>query len=290
MRNLLDKYRALRAPDGVGSGGGDGGDGGAGGGGGSGFNLPQGFPDAYKGATAEETLGKLWGGFSEVNTRAEGLRTKLAGMPKAPEKPDSYVYEPSDRLKPFFGDMAKDPILPLARNAFHKHGIPQEAFSGIIEEIYGPAVEAGLIQAPFDPKAEISTFMKETGMDAVGATKALTDADAFAKGLFGQLKDVPEGLKADVEAQLLGLTDTAAGNVLLRALSGRLAENGIRIGGESTAMGELTAEDLKKLDADPRIDPQNRNHSDPAKRFDEDLRRKYDAAYARLQPANKTAW
>ncbi len=283
MRSLLEKYLPLRAPDG--GGGGEGGDGGAGG-----WTAPAGVPEQYRGATADETLGKLLGGFSEINTRAEGLRTKLAGLPKAPDKPDLYTYEPSDRLKPYFSDIGENPVFAQARNAFHKHGASQEMFSGIIEDLYGPLVEQGLIAAPFDPRAELKTFAAELGLDPAGATKALTDTDTFAKGLLSQLKDIPEKLKPEVEAQLLGLTDTAAGNILLRALSGRLAENGIRIGGDGNVAGALTAEDLKKLDADPRIDPNNRNHPDVNRRFDEQLRKRYDEAYQRLAPANKTAW
>lgn len=284
MRNLLEKYLPMRAPD-----GGAGGDGGTVGGDG-GWTAPAGVPEQFRGATADETLGKLLGGFSEVSGRAEGLRTKLAGLPKAPDKPDLYTYEPSDRLKPYFGDIGENPVFAQARNAFHKHGASQEMFSGIIEDLYGPLVEQGLIAAPFDPKVELKAFATELGLDPAGATKALTDTDAFAKGLLSQLKDIPEKLKPEVEAQLLGLTDTAAGNILLRALSGRLAENGIRIGGEGNVAGALTAEDLKKLDADPRIDPSNRNHPDVNKRFDETLRKRYDEAYQRLAPANKTAW
>ncbi|MBZ9986063.1 hypothetical protein LB572_03015 [Mesorhizobium sp. BH1-1-5] len=283
MWNLLEKYLPLRAPEGGGGGGGDGT-------GGGGWTAPAGLPDEFKGASADETLGKLLGGFNDVNTRFGGLRDKLATMPKAPEKPDGYVYEPSDKLKPYFGDLKANPVFDQARQAFHKHGIPAQAFAGVIEDLYGPLAEKGLLGEVFDPKAELKTFASELGLDAAGATKALTETDAFAKGLFTQLKDIPEKLKPKVEAALLGLTDTAEGNVLLRALSGRLAENGIRIGGDGNAAGALTVEDLKKLDNDPRIDPANRNHTDPAKRFDEDLRKKYDEAYQRLAPANKTAW
>ncbi len=83
-----------------------------------------------------------------------------------------------------------------------------------------------------------------------------------------------------VSATLLDLTNTAAGNFLLQGLSGRLQENGIRISGEGGQQGALTKDDLKKLDSDPRIDPRNREHPDRDKRYDEDLRRRYDAAYA----------
>lgn len=281
MRDLLERFfQPLRNQEGGGGGGGPG----------DGFAYPDGFPAEFKGETPEESLGKLFGGYSDANTRAEGLRTQLARLPKAPDSPEGYTYEPSEKLAPYFGDLAQNPIFAQARAAFHKHGIPTEAFGSIIEDLYGPLVDQGHLPPPFSPEAEIKTFMREMNLDATAATQALTNADVFAKGLMGQLKGVPDALKADVQAQLLGLTDTAAGNILLSALASRLSENGIRIAGGATAAGELTAEDLKKLDSDPRIDPQNREHPDPDKRFDEALRRRYDEAYARLAPASQPAW
>jgi hypothetical protein len=292
MEKLLQRYGFLRAADGAGGGGADGG--GAGGGAGGGDQppawLPKEMPEAYRGATPEETLGKLFGGFNEVNTRAEGLRTQLARLPKPPEKPELYTYDPSDKLKPYFGDIAKNPVFDTARKAAHARGFSQEQFAGFIEDVYAPLAEQGILGKPFDGAAEVKTFMTEAGIDATAAGTELTNLQTFANGLFGQLKGVPDRLKDDVKAELLGLTDTAAGNFLLKALSGRLGEAGIRIAGEGAAAGEISEADLKKLDADPRIDPNNREHTDPAKRFDPDLRRRYDEAYRKLQPANKTAW
>lgn len=286
MRDLLARYRPVFAPEG-GTGAGDGG---GDGGGGGGFAYPEGFPDQFKGATIEESFGKLFGGYTETHGRMEGLRTKLAGLPHAPEKPEAYTYTPSEKLKPWFSDIDKSPVFAQARTAFHKHGVPQEAFAGIIEDLYAPLAEQGLLAAPYDPAAEVRSFMEHTGLDKQHATEALTNADAFAKGLSAQLSGVPEKLKPDVDALLLSLTDSAAGNVLLRAISGRLAESGIRIGGTSTMQGQLTEADLKKLDGDPRIDPANRDHTDPAKRYDPELRRRYEDAYVRLAPANTPSW
>ncbi|MBT56181.1 MAG: hypothetical protein CMF72_22620 [Mameliella sp.] len=214
-----------------------------------------------------------------MSTRFNGMRDKLAGMPKPPESPDNYKYEPSDRLKPFFGDMDTNPVFKQAREAFHKHGIPEAAFSGVIEDLYGPLVEQGAIEAPFDPARELKTFQEAYGLDQEKTAAALTEAETFAKGLTGQLKDLPAGMKEQVNQLMLGLTDTAAGNVLLKALSGRLAENGIRIAGEGAGSGEMSAAEAKKLTGDPRIDPANRDHPDTNRRFDPDLRQRYDDWY-----------
>jgi hypothetical protein len=264
----------------------EGGGSGGGGGGGNegGWTPPQGLPSEFAGASADETLGKLLGGYTDLNTRFGGMREKLSKMPSAPEKPDMYSFEPGDNLKPFFGDLDKDPVFASARTAAHKHGLSQEQFAGFISDVYSPLVEQGVLSAPFDPAGELKTFSSATGLDVKGTQEALVANETFAKGLSSQLKDVPEALKNDVNGMLMALTDTAAGNVLLRALSGRLAENGIRISGDGGQQGALTADDLKKLDTDPRIDPRNRDHKDPNQRFDESLRKQYDEGYARLYP------
>lgn len=276
MFRLLTKYKPVFEAEGLGGGGGGSGDG---------WTAPQGLPAEFAGSNADETLGKLLGGYNDLNTRFGGMRDKLSKMPAAPEKPDMYTFEPGDNLKPFFGDISQDPAFASARNAAHKHGLSQEQFAGFISDVYSPLVEQGVLAAPFDPASELKTFQSATGMDQRATQEALVATETFAKGLINQLKDVPEALKNDVSAMLLGMTDTAAGNVLLRALSGRLSENGIRVEGHGGGEGALTADDLKKLDSDPRIDPRNRDHEDPKKRFDEGLRKRYDEAYNRLYPA-----
>lgn len=275
MFRLLSKYRPVFENEG----------GGGGGGGGNEWSAPQGLPSEFAGSNADETLGKLLTGYTDLNNRFGGMRDKLSKMPAAPEKPDMYSFEPGDNLKPFFGDIAQDPAFASARNAAHKHGLSQEQFAGFISDVYSPLVEQGVLAAPFDPALELKTFQSATGLDQRATQEALVASETFAKGLINQLKDVPETLKNDVSAMLLGMTDTAAGNVLLRALSGRLSENGIRVEGQGGGEGALTADDLKKLDSDPRIDPRNRDHEDPKKRFDEGLRKRYDEAYNRLFPS-----
>ncbi|MFK0330902.1 hypothetical protein ACIQUB_07240 [Rhizobium sp. NPDC090275] len=277
MRDLLSRLRPVFDGEGGGSGGG-GGDGGGGGG----WSAPQGLPSEFSGASADEALGKLLGGYNDLNTRFGGMREKLSKMPSAPEKADLYTFEPGENLKPFFGDLSQDPTFASARNAAHKHGLSQEQFAGFISDVYSPLVEQGVLAKPFDPAGEIKSFQTATGMDATRTQEALVASETFAKGLTSQLKDVPEALKEDVNALLIGMTDTAAGNVLLRALSGRLGESGIRVSGDGGGNGPLTMDDLRKLDTDPRIDPKNRDHKDASQRFDPDLRRRYDDAYNRL--------
>lgn len=239
------------------------------------------MPADMVGKDAAETLGKVWAGYGDLNTRFEGMRADVARRPAAPAKAEDYTFTPDETLKPYFPDPAKDPILTIAKGAFHKHGLPDAAFQGVIGEIYGQAIAAGVIQAPYNPATEISTYGELNGItDKAVIGQHMLEAEQFASGLAKQLQ-VPKGSEKDVEATLLALTDTAAGNIVLRSLAGRLAENGIRIAGESVNQGgPLSADELNKLGSDPRIDPRNRFHNDANQRFDEALRKRYDDGMA----------
>ena len=268
---VIGKYRPMFAPEGAGGGGGTGE-------GADAWSAPEGIPAEFVGSTADETLSKLLPAFNDVSTRAEGLRTKVAQMPTRPDTADAYTFEADDKLKPWFGDLDKNPAWQHARKSAFEAGMSQDQVQKFISGVYGPMADAGLLALPFDAASEVKSFMSASGMDRTAATSALQANETFANGLSAQLKGVPESVKADVDALLVSMTDTAAGNFLLQALSGRLAENGIRVSGEGGDNGPLTDEDVKKLHRDPRIDPRNRNHSDPDKRYDEELRKRYDEA------------
>ncbi len=279
-RFLLGSVAPVWEGEGGGAGGGAGG---AGAGGGAGeWKAPEGLPPELVGKDASETLGKVWAGYGELSSRAEGLRTQLAQRPGPGKSPDEYTFLPDEALKPYFPDVAKDPILPFAREAFHKAGVPAAAFQPIISEIYNKAIAAGVLQAPYSPAAEIQTFMEKSGVaDKAMAQQQLGEAEQFATGLAKQLQ-VPQGMEKDAEAVLVALTDTAAGNIVLRSLMARLKTSGINIPLDSTAVnnGPPSEDELNSLGADPRIDPRNRNHSDPNQRFDEALRKRYDEGMA----------
>ncbi|MFN7125286.1 MAG: hypothetical protein ACK4M8_05345 [Allorhizobium sp.] len=288
---LMRRYERLFDDGGMGAGGGggDSGDQGGGGeqnagagadqgGGGQSWKAPDGLPPELLGTSADETLTKVMGAYTELDKRASGLREKLSKLPAAPGKPEEYAFDPGDDLKDYFGDLTDSPVFKTAKQAAHKHGMSQDQFAGFIADTYGPLAKEGLLLKPYDPKTEVQSFMTATGLDAKAASTQLDANLVFAKGISEQLP-VPDSLKADVQAQLLALTDTAVGNALLSAISARFNDIGIGVGGDGGGQGELTDADLKKLSADPRIDPNNRGHKDPNMRFDEGLRARYDAAY-----------
>jgi hypothetical protein len=210
--------------------------------------------------------------------RADGLRTELAQRPGPGKSPDEYAFQPDEALKPFFPDVAKDPILPFAREAFHKAGVPTAAFQPIISEIYSKAIAAGVLQAPYNPATELQSFMELNGVaDKAAAQTQLVEAEQFANGLVKQLQ-LPKGSEKDVAAALTALTDTAAGNIALRAIRARLSSSGINIPleGGSSNNGPMSDDEFKQIGSDPRIDPRNEGHKDPNQRFDPALRKRWD--------------
>lgn len=246
-----------------------------------GFTAPQGMPADLAGKDAAETLGKVWGSHQALSTRVEGMRGELAKMPKPPGKPEEYAYKPSDRLAPFFGDLAQNKIFAQARAAAHKAGISNDQFSGLIEGTYLPLLENNLLAAPFDPKAELASYMKAGNItdEKIGAGE-LTANEAWINGLYGQLEaSLPEGLRETAKAELAALTDTAAGNMVIKSLMAQFNNLGIRVEGAALNQGVLTADDIKKLGSDPRIDPANKDHADASKRYDPALRAKFDDGY-----------
>lgn len=281
MHDILRRFMLLPVFEAEGAGTGDGGDGSAPGSGDGGWKAPEGIPEEFMGADADETLGKLLGGYQDVNTRFNGMRDKLSKMPAAPKTPDEYAFDPGESLSPFFGDLSEDKMFSAAREAAHRHGMSQEQFAGFISDTFGPMAEAGLLAEPFNPKTELSTYQSATGLDAKGVEKSLQQNETFANGLIEQL-DLPKDLSDAAKGMFMGLTDTAAGNAILQALSARMSDSGFGLEGHGGGDGQLTDADLQKLDSDPRIDPQNRDHKDPNKRFDPDLRKRYDDAYRRL--------
>lgn len=249
------------------------------------WTPPEGLAPEYVGKDAAETLGKLLPAFTDQGKRVDDMRTKLAQLPRAPDKPEHYTFTPAEKLKPWFPDPANHKGLNHARAVFHKHGIPDAAFGGIINDLYGAMAESGDLAAPYDPKVELDTFAKAHNLDGTGTQARLKAAETFAGGLFEQMKgQIPEPLQKSAQAELAIFMETAGGVALLEALSKRLAEGGnIRVAGEGGAQGgPLSAAELKAMSTDPRIDPANRHHPDAAKRYDEALRRRYDEGYAAL--------
>lgn len=244
------------------------------------FNLPDDFPDDFRTDDPAEAITKLMGGYNEATQRVDGLREKLSKNGTPPESVDAYNYEPDEGLKTFFPDLGDDKIFSAAKEAALKHSIPAETFNGFVGELFKTAAENDLLVAPIDKMAEVKAYGEATKLAGEELAKDFENNESFARGLASQLKGISDEHKPAVEAALMMLSDTAPGQLALRALQSRMNDAGIRVSGEGTNTdGELTKEDLVALDGDPRIDPANKLSTNPETRYDPVLREKYQAAY-----------
>lgn len=236
------------------------------------------IPEDMLGTNADETIGKLVEGYNTLNGRVDGMRTQLAQKPSAPKTPDEYAFEFADTAKPYLDKFDDNPMAPITRQAAHKYGLSQEQVNGFIGEVFSNAGENGLLLAPLDAAKEVNSYKSLAKLDDEAVTQDFAANESFAKGLLGQLKSMPadETIRMEAEAIMMSMTDTAAGNFLLKALSGRLAESGFTTTGEGEdEQGNFTREQLKELANDPRVDPKS-------PKYDKTLRAKFDAAYAKL--------
>lgn len=254
------------------------------------WTPPAGLPAEFVGKDAAETLGKLAPAFAETHQRAEGLRSKLAGMPAPPKSPDEYQFKPDEKIAMFFGDVAKNPGLKAARESAHKLGLSNDQLNGLINGVYGPMAEKGQLLPPLDQAAELKGYMKHAGVDKAGADADFAANEQFAKGLLAQLK-LPNdpAITAEAEGIFGMMQDTAVGNLIFKALAARFMDSGIHITGVGANSGALFSEsELAKMHTDPRIDPRNKGNADMARRYDPDLRDKYDRSQRAIVAAKQT--
>lgn len=215
------------------------------------------LPENLRGATAEETLHKLFPAF-------KGYRDAQARAGSVPAKPDAYpVPELADDAKPFFPELEKDEVFTLVRAAAHKHGIPAEQFKGLFGEVLNGLAKSGMLQPLVDPKAE---FQKLGGTpEAAREAQAVVDFIARQKTLHTSSKG-KDGLPPDLTDELDLIAGTANGIRLVKWFMGKTGEQGVDISGAAGSSDTWTRETIKEAMRDPRYRTDNPKH-DPAFRL-----------------------
>jgi hypothetical protein len=130
-----------------------------------------------------------------------------------PETADAYAFTPSEDAAKILGDMSSDPALKTLREAAKEKGWTQGQFNERIVETVNILASKGLLQANFDPAAEVAK-LSEGGKDGKARQQ---EVQVFADSLKarGDITDVEYG-------ELMSLMPTAAGVKLvekLRAMS-----------------------------------------------------------------------
>lgn len=230
------------------------------------WSMPEGFPERLKADSAEAFYANL-----AADWKAQ--HQKLSALPAAPKDVADYRFEPSEKAKPFVGDLATDPVYQAAQKAALNAGISADAFAKFMGGVYDGMVDGKLLAAPRDAQAERLDFLGKTGSgmsedQAIAAIKPEIDRLSLFVDGFAQTNTLPDGAKAELGY----LLNSANGLRALDALSKALKAGGVQIGGNPVGEGGMTRAQLKTMQADPRND-RNSAQYDPA--FAKDVQAKY---------------
>ncbi len=222
------------------------------------WKAPDYLPEHLRGEDVAKT-------FERVAADWKAQRDRIAALPQAPKSVDDYAFEPSERAKPFVGDLKADPAFALMREAALKAGIPKEQFAAVVGGFYDGLVEKGLAPKPYDVNAERAQlygpgYERLTPQEREAALlPMLTELQDNLTGLERTAAfDADPKKNAAAVAALFKLADTADG---VRALRGLLkaaqanAPQGLIPGGQTSQAQSASPADLRKRMSDPRYDP-----------------------------------
>lgn len=233
--------------------------------------MPDGFPDRLKADTAEGFYQNLMGDWKAQHQR-------LSSLPAAPKDVAEYRFQPSEKAKPFVGDLSNDPVYSAAQKAALAAGISVDAFDKFIGGVYDGMVDGKLLSPPRDVQAERLDFLGKTGSgisedQAIASIKPEIERLSLFVDGFTQSNNLPDGAKAELGY----LLTTANGLRTLDALAKALKTTGLQLGGQPGGESGMTRQQLKALQADPRAD---RNSSQYDAAFADEVQKKYKAFFA----------
>ena len=207
---------------------------------------PEGLPDHLYGASDRETLDKVFGAYKP----AREAIARMGELGELPKDAGGYKFEPSDKLKPYLGDLEADPVFKLAREAALKSGIREKQFGPFIGAVMEAMIDGEMVQPPVDLAAEKAALVPDEA-------KAL-DENARNAAVDRRVRDnhamleawKARGLSAD-SAEALGLTlDTAAGSRAIEWFAAQMKTPQPSPGGAPA--GSFNKADVEARSRDPR--------------------------------------
>lgn len=220
-------------------------------------------PDNLRGASAEETLHKLFPSW-------KGLRDAQASAGAVPEKPDAYaVPELSDEAKKYFPDLEKDEVFQIVRRVSHKHGITDKRFGPLWGELLEDLGKSGLIQPVVDPAEEAKKL--GGGQEAARQSQLANSFVERQKSMLAQ--NSPGALDKELIDELDMIAGTANGIRLINWFQSKMGEKGVTIDDPADTGAAWTPEKVKAAMRDeryftdsPKYDPAYRKRVDDANR------------------------
>lgn len=234
------------------------------------WKAPAGLPDQVIGKDANETLAKL------VPIYA-GLRTELANRGAVPKEPGAYDIKFSETAAPILNIQNDDKVLPILKQAMHKHGITDRQ-SGFVSDLVDGLISSGLVPKPQDPnemwKAMAPENFKGSDIEKIAeGQKRMREAQAAIDGLKGR-----PGWDDAMLTELQLLTGSSAGLKIIQAFQGAGVIKSVAVGGAGGGASGVSKADLDARRHDPR-----NQYGNP--KYDPAFAAETEAMYKRLYSA-----
>ncbi len=224
---------------------------------------PDGIPDHLAGPDDKTTIDNLW-------KAADGFRKAEGERGAVPKDPAGYAFEPSEKIKPFVGDLANDGFFKGVKEAALAAGVTDKQFPKFINNVMEKMLDSGMVK-PVDYAKEMAALLPEAAksLDDAGRKAAvgarISENLAFIEG--ARKQGMPEDVATALTARL---GDDAVGNKAIEWIRAQAREIKPAMGGKSA--GGVSEADLDARVADPRNDP---NSSKFDKGFAEETRKQF---------------
>lgn len=193
------------------------------------------LPEDMRGATPDETLGKLFPKFKEFSD-------KEAARGAVPTRQEDYPIELDADTAKLFPDLANDPAMEIARKWALENKMPANEFKGTIGGLLTALAKGGVMGDAIDPDAE---------MTALGGGEKAEGRVTAAENFITRLETTDKAPASVInEAKLM--MATASGVEMLEWIQARSGEQGIDPPGDGGRKGALTAADIKDMRKDER--------------------------------------
>lgn len=211
---------------------------------------PEGLADHLVGGSDQETIDKLSKAYA-------GARDAIAKAGEVPKDASGYVFQPSDKVKPYAERLDQDPFWSTTKEIALKNHIPAKTFQGFIGDLMEAMVEKNLVAEPFSPEKERAALVPDISDPKARATIA----DRIIRDNLATIATWKEqGLPEDAAVALASTMDRAATNHLvgwIRDLRGEQppALNGANVDATSEAEFNRRMEDPRNDISSPKYDP-----------------------------------
>lgn len=211
---------------------------------------PEGLADHLVGGSDQETIDRLTKAYA-------GARDAIAKAGEVPKDATGYVFQPSDKVKPYAERLDQDPFWAATKEIALKNHIPAKTFQGFIGDLMEAMVDKNLVAEPFSAEKERTALVP----DITDPKARATIADRIIRDNLATIEAWKEqGLPDDAATSLASTMDRAATNHLVAWIREARGEqppalNGGKVDAATEAEFDRRMADARNDIGSPKYDP-----------------------------------